>query len=64
MPLISALGPEGDPARIKYALRLMRGLEAELRLPLVAAEPEVRLAIGKALAPFLDENSAGMALSL
>jgi 4-hydroxy-tetrahydrodipicolinate synthase len=42
----------------------MRGLEAELRLPLVAAEPEVRLAIGKALAPFLDENSAGMALSL
>ncbi len=64
LPLISALGPEGDPARIKYALRLMRGLEAELRLPLVAAEPEMRFAIGNALAPFLDESSAKMALSL
>ncbi|MBY3236397.1 4-hydroxy-tetrahydrodipicolinate synthase [Rhizobium laguerreae] len=64
LPLISALGPEGDPARIKYALRLMRGLEAELRLPLVAAEPEMGFAIGKALAPFVDESSARMALSL
>jgi 4-hydroxy-tetrahydrodipicolinate synthase len=64
LPLISALGPEGDPARIKYALRLMRGLKAELRLPLVAAEPEVCLAIGEALAPFLDESSTRMALSL
>ncbi|TBY73104.1 4-hydroxy-tetrahydrodipicolinate synthase [Rhizobium leguminosarum] len=64
LPLISALGPEGDPARIKHALRLMRGLEAEVRLPLVAAEPEMRFAIGKALAPFVDESSARMALSL
>ncbi|MGR9156276.1 4-hydroxy-tetrahydrodipicolinate synthase [Rhizobium leguminosarum] len=64
MPLISALGPEGDPARIKHALRLVRGLKAELRLPLVAAEPEVCLAIGEALAPFLDESSTRMALSL
>ncbi|MDV4180523.1 4-hydroxy-tetrahydrodipicolinate synthase [Rhizobium brockwellii] len=64
LPLISALGPEGDPSRIKYALRLMHRLEAELRLPLVAAEPEMRFAIGKALAPFLDESCAGMALSL
>ncbi|CAK07306.1 MULTISPECIES: 4-hydroxy-tetrahydrodipicolinate synthase [Rhizobium] len=64
LPLISALGPEGDPARIKHALQLMRGLEAELRLPLVAVEPEMRFAIGKALAPFLDESSAGMGLSL
>ncbi|NKK61661.1 4-hydroxy-tetrahydrodipicolinate synthase [Rhizobium leguminosarum bv. viciae] len=64
LPLISALGPEGDPARIKHALRLMRGLEAELRLPLVAAEPDMRFAIGKALAPFLDESSAKMELSL
>ncbi len=64
LPLISALGPEGDPARIKHALRLMRGLGAELRLPLVAAEPDMRFAIGKALAPFLDESSAKMALSL
>ncbi|MGR9135528.1 4-hydroxy-tetrahydrodipicolinate synthase [Rhizobium indigoferae] len=64
MPLISVLGPEGDPARIKHALRLVRGLKAELRLPLVAAEPEVCLAIGEALAPFLDESSTRMALSL
>ncbi|TAV73369.1 4-hydroxy-tetrahydrodipicolinate synthase [Rhizobium leguminosarum] len=64
LPLISALGPEGDAARIKHALRLMRSLEGELRLPLVAAEPEMRFAIGKALAPFLDESCAGMALSL
>lgn len=64
LPLISVLGPEGDPARIKHALRLTRGLEVELRLPLVAAEPETRFAIGKALAPFLDESSVGLALSL
>jgi 4-hydroxy-tetrahydrodipicolinate synthase len=64
LPLISALGPEGDAVRIKHALRLMRSLESELRLPLVAAEPEMRFAIGKALAPFLDESCAEMALSL
>jgi len=64
LPLIAALGSEGDPAKIKHALRLIRGLEAELRLPLVAAEPEMRFAIGKALAPFLDESSARLALSL
>ncbi|MGZ2502010.1 4-hydroxy-tetrahydrodipicolinate synthase [Rhizobium leguminosarum] len=64
LPLISALGPEGDPARIKCALRLVRGLKAELRLPLVAAEPDLCLAIGAALAPFLDESSAGSTLSL
>ncbi|MBA1350142.1 4-hydroxy-tetrahydrodipicolinate synthase [Rhizobium sp. WYCCWR 11146] len=64
LPLISALGPEGDPARIKHALRLMRGLEVELRLPLVAVEPELCSAIGEALAPFLDESSARKALSL
>jgi len=64
LPLITALGPEGDPARIKHALRLIRELDAELRLPLVAVEPEMRFAIGKALAPFLDESSARLALSL
>ncbi|NNU45540.1 4-hydroxy-tetrahydrodipicolinate synthase [Rhizobium sp. WYCCWR 11279] len=64
LPLVSALGPEGDPARIKHALRLMRGLEVELRLPLVAAEPDLCSAIGEALAPFLDESSARKALSL
>lgn len=64
LPLITGLGPEGDPARIKHALRLIRGLETELRLPLVTAEPEMRFAIGKALAPFLDESSARLALSL
>lgn len=64
LPLISVLGPEGDPARIKHALGLIRGLEVELRLPLVAAEPETRFAIGEALAPFLDESSTRMALSL
>ncbi|WSH66855.1 4-hydroxy-tetrahydrodipicolinate synthase [Rhizobium ruizarguesonis] len=64
LPLISTLGPEGDPARIKYALRLVRGLKAELRLPLVTTEPDLCLAIGAALAPFLDERSAGLALSL
>ncbi|OAV55446.1 4-hydroxy-tetrahydrodipicolinate synthase [Rhizobium sp. WYCCWR10014] len=64
LPLITALGPEGDPAKIKHALRLIRGLETELRLPLVVAEPEMRFAIGKALAPFLDEISPRLALSL
>ncbi|MCH4547109.1 4-hydroxy-tetrahydrodipicolinate synthase [Rhizobium changzhiense] len=64
LPLIAALGPEGDPARIKHALWQVRGIKAELRLPLVAVEPELCLAIGEALAPFLDESSAGTALSL
>lgn len=64
LPWITALGPEGDPARIKHALWLTRGLKAELRLPLVAAEPELCLTIGEALAPFLDESSTGLALSI
>lgn len=64
LPLIAELGPEGDPAGIKHALQLLRGLEVVIRLPLVTAEPERRFAIGKALAPFLDERGGTMALSI
>ncbi|WP_454849119.1 4-hydroxy-tetrahydrodipicolinate synthase [Rhizobium binxianense] len=64
LPLVRALGPEGDPAHIKYALHLLRGISPELRLPLVRPEPEERLAIGEALAPFHCQDAARRVLSL
>jgi 4-hydroxy-tetrahydrodipicolinate synthase len=64
LPLVRALGPEGDPAHIKYALHLLRGISPELRLPHVRPAPEERLAIGEALAPFHREGAARRVLSL
>lgn len=64
LPLVGALGPEGDPARIKHALHLLRGISPELRLPLVRPELQEQLAIGEALASFHCEGKARRALSL
>ncbi len=63
-PLVSALGREGDPARLKYALQVLRGTVADLRLPLVPAEAESRFAIVKALSPFVGGDAQRLALSL
>lgn len=64
LPVVAALGPEDDPARLKYALQILRGTPSDLRLPLVLIEAESRFAIAKSLAPFIGGSTAGMALSL
>jgi 4-hydroxy-tetrahydrodipicolinate synthase len=64
LPVVSALGPEGDPARLKYALQILRDTPSDLRLPLVPTEAENRFAIAKSLAPFIGGSAARMALSL
>ncbi len=63
-PLVAALGSESDPARVKYALQVLRGTSADLRLPLVSAEAESRVAIIAALSPFVGGGAQRMALSL
>jgi len=55
-PLIRALQRESEPAGVKYALHLLRHLSPEVRLPLVAAEPETEAAIRVALGPFMDDR--------
>jgi 4-hydroxy-tetrahydrodipicolinate synthase len=62
MPLIRALGPDGDAACIKYALRSLRGMDPALRLPLVPIEQEAGSAIDKALAPFLIAGNKRLSL--
>ncbi|MBB3310662.1 4-hydroxy-tetrahydrodipicolinate synthase [Rhizobium sp. BK196] len=62
--LLTALGSESDPARLKYALQVLRGTEADLRLPLVPAETESRSAIVAALSPFVGGGTHRIALSL
>jgi 4-hydroxy-tetrahydrodipicolinate synthase len=64
LPLIQALGAEGDPARIKHALHRLRGLSAELRLPLVEAEADIRSAIDDALVAFRGSGIERRQLSL
>ncbi|MBB3399429.1 MULTISPECIES: 4-hydroxy-tetrahydrodipicolinate synthase [unclassified Rhizobium] len=51
-PLVAAIGDSGAPT-IKHALSLMTGCSADVRLPLVPAEPEECHAIAAALAPYL-----------
>lgn len=48
-PLVSALDRESNPAPIKHALHLSRGMSPDLRLPLVPVEPETAAAIADAL---------------
>jgi 4-hydroxy-tetrahydrodipicolinate synthase len=62
MPLIRALGPDGDAACIKYALRSLPGMDPALRLPLVPIEQEAGSAIDKALAPFLIAGNKRLSL--
>lgn len=63
-PLLTALGPESDPALLKYALQVLRGMEADLRLPLVPADADSRFAIVSALSPFVGGGTQRIALSL
>lgn len=62
--VVAALGPEDDPARLKYALQILRGTPSDLRLPLVPIESSSCFAIAKSLAPFIGGGVARMALSL
>jgi 4-hydroxy-tetrahydrodipicolinate synthase len=48
-PLVSALELETNPAPVKHALHLTRGMAPDLRLPLVPLERETAVAIGRAL---------------
>ncbi len=64
LPVVTALGHEGDPARLKYALQILRGTPSDLRLPLVPTEADSRFTIAKSLAPFIGGSAARMALSL
>jgi 4-hydroxy-tetrahydrodipicolinate synthase len=48
-PLVSALELETNPAPVKHALHLTRGMAPDLRLPLVPVERETAVAIGRAL---------------
>ncbi|MBB3389563.1 4-hydroxy-tetrahydrodipicolinate synthase [Rhizobium sp. BK275] len=64
LPVVAALGPEDDPARLKYALQILRGTPSDLRLPLVPIESGSCFAIAKSLAPFIGGSVARMALSL
>jgi 4-hydroxy-tetrahydrodipicolinate synthase len=62
MPLIKATGTDRDPVCIKLALQLLRGVDDEVRLPLVRANRESESAIAAALQPFL--GSMPLPLSL
>lgn len=49
-PLIAALSMETNPGPIKHALQLLRGVSAEVRLPLVRVTPDTASALCAALA--------------
>ncbi|MBB3318490.1 4-hydroxy-tetrahydrodipicolinate synthase [Rhizobium sp. BK181] len=48
-PLTAALGAEGDPAAIKYALQTLRLIDPEVRLPLLGVEANEKQSISQAL---------------
>lgn len=52
-PLLDALGGDTDPASVKAALQLSRGLPCEVRLPLVPLATEAATAIKAALSVLL-----------
>lgn len=58
-PLMRALELETNPVPVKYALHLMRGLDPEVRLPLVPAEEATKAAIRAAVEPFLKDPMSG-----
>ncbi|WP_312862104.1 4-hydroxy-tetrahydrodipicolinate synthase [Rhizobium sp. P32RR-XVIII] len=60
MPLLKVVGTDRDPVCIKLALRLLRGVDDEVRLPLVRADRETEAAITAALEPFLGRQAAAI----
>ncbi len=58
LPLVDAIGPDGDPAPVKYALFLLRsGFSPDLRLPLVRCCAERARRIAEALEILKEEVS-------
>lgn len=55
-PLIAALELETNPIPVKYALQLVLGLNADVRLPLTPALPETRNAIRAAILALADDG--------
>jgi 4-hydroxy-tetrahydrodipicolinate synthase len=49
-PLFQALSSESEPAAVKYALQILRGMRSDIRLPLVGVDPANGLLIQEALA--------------
>jgi 4-hydroxy-tetrahydrodipicolinate synthase len=49
-PLFKALARETEPAAVKHALSLMKGMSPEVRLPLTGVEAETDVAIQAAVA--------------
>ncbi len=62
MLLIKAIGTDRDPVCIKLALRLLRGVDDDVRLPLVRADRESEPAIAAALQPFLGSKPLPLSL--
>ncbi|PSJ65770.1 4-hydroxy-tetrahydrodipicolinate synthase [Kumtagia ephedrae] len=58
-PMIAALEMETNPIPVKYALQLMLGLKADLRLPLTEALPETREAVRAAILALVAEMHEG-----
>jgi 4-hydroxy-tetrahydrodipicolinate synthase len=48
-PLFQALSSESEPAAVKYALHILRGMRSDLRLPLVGVDLATGLLIQEAL---------------
>lgn len=60
-PLFGALARESEPATVKYALSLVRDIEADMRLPLVGVADETAAAIRAAITPFQLDGSGRFA---
>ncbi|EPE98819.1 4-hydroxy-tetrahydrodipicolinate synthase [Rhizobium grahamii] len=48
-PLTAALGADGDPAAIKYALQTLRLIDPEVRLPLLAVDANEKQSLSQAM---------------
>ncbi|NEI69563.1 4-hydroxy-tetrahydrodipicolinate synthase [Rhizobium lusitanum] len=60
-PLLGALARESEPTTVKYALSLVRDIEADMRLPLVGVADETAAAIRAAITPFQLDGSGRFA---
>jgi|UPI00056CD0F4 4-hydroxy-tetrahydrodipicolinate synthase len=62
LPLMRALGPDGDPSAIKHALCVLLDTGATVRLPMVALDPDEKASVFDALTMVSDLGSRSISV--
>ncbi|KQV31701.1 4-hydroxy-tetrahydrodipicolinate synthase [Rhizobium sp. Root1203] len=62
LPLVQALGADGDPSAVKHALHVLLGTDPSVRLPMVALAPDEKTSVFDALTLVSDLRSKSLPL--